>query len=524
MIPFGHGKSFGKYVIRAAAVSAALVFLGFAPISCVKSDQPEKISDKYRNYYEIFVRSFYDSDGDGIGDLQGVTEKLDYISKDLGADGIWLMPIMPSPTYHKYDVKDYYAIDPQYGTMEDFEKLIAEADKRDVKIIIDLVVNHTSSLHPWFTQAVDALWVGDESKYTDYYNFTLENKGQGYNKITDKYYYECRFVSGMPDLNLDSDAVRDEIMDIAGFWIGKGVAGFRIDAVTSFYTGNSTENIEFLKWLCDGIYEYDENAYIIGEVWSDAGTIKNYYESGIDSLFNFPFSQASGRIVTSMNSGRGDSFAASLEAWQNGIREMNPSAVDSLFLSNHDNARSAGFLMRDIARQKMAASMYLLAPGNPFIYYGEEIGMNGSGIDENKRLPMLWSSDDSEGITFPPPNATQSVDRIEGVKQQLGDRNSLLKHYSELLRIKAQVPEIARGEIAVLDTGFSDVAAFSVSYVDKTAYVFHNLSEEKRSFSFSNELWGDSKIVFSVNAAGKGKSRLKNDTLTLPPLSSTIIR
>ncbi|MDD2393845.1 MAG: alpha-amylase family glycosyl hydrolase, partial [Eubacteriales bacterium] len=293
MIPFGHAKSFGKYVIRAAAVSAALVFLGFAPISCVKSDQPEKISDKYRNYYEIFVRSFYDSDGDGIGDLQGVTEKLDYISKDLGADGIWLMPIMPSPTYHKYDVKDYYAIDPQYGTMEDFEELIAEADKRDVKIIIDLVVNHTSSLHPWFTQAVDALWVGDESKYTDYYNFTLENKGQGYNKITDEYYYECRFVSGMPDLNLNSDAVRDEIMDIAGFWIGKGVAGFRLDAITSFYTGNSTENIEFLKWLCDGIHEYDENAYIIGEVWSDAGTIKNYYESGIDSLFNFPFSQAS---------------------------------------------------------------------------------------------------------------------------------------------------------------------------------------------------------------------------------------
>ena len=187
---------------------------------------PQKISDKYRNYYEIFVRSYYDTDGNGLGDLDGVTAKLDYIAKNLGADGIWLMPIMPSPTYHKYDVTDYYAIDPQYGTLEDFDQLVKAAHAIDLKLIIDLVLNHTSNLHPWFDSAVQSLWKGEENKYIGYYNFTTENLGKGYNKITDKYYYECRFVSGMPDLNLDNPEVRDEIGKIAKFWLDRAWMGF----------------------------------------------------------------------------------------------------------------------------------------------------------------------------------------------------------------------------------------------------------------------------------------------------------
>ncbi|MDD4495562.1 MAG: alpha-amylase family glycosyl hydrolase [Eubacteriales bacterium] len=519
-----HVKRVKTLSVRTAGFLAAFTVLFFSLTSCGETDIPAKVSDNYRNYYEIFVRSFYDSDGDGIGDIKGVTSKLDYISKDLGADGIWLMPVMPSPTYHKYDVKDYYAIDPQYGTLDDFEELIAEADERDVKIIIDLVVNHTSNLHPWFSQAVDALWTGEDSKYIDYYNFTLENPGQGFNKITDKYFYECRFVSGMPDLNLDNEEVRTEILDIARFWLDKGVGGFRLDAVTSFYTGNTTENVEFLRWLCDSIREQKSDAYIVGEVWSDGGTIANYYESGIDSLFNFAFSQPDGKIVKSLNSSGGDTFVNGLVSWQETIRAQNPEAIDALFLSNHDNARSAGFLMRDLARQKMAASMYLLAPGNPFIYYGEEIGMNGSGIDENKRLPMLWSSDSTEGMPFAPPNATQSVTKIEGVLEQLADRDSLLNHYAQLLRIKAVNPEIARGDIRSFETGMTDIAAFSVTYIDKTVYIFHNLSEEERSFEFSHDTDSKPKVRYTVSVEGTGKAILKDDRLTLPPLSSTVVR
>ncbi len=517
-------KSWKSFTKRAAGSLAALAVSVTVLTSCADLRKPVRISDNYRNYYEIFVRSFYDSDGDGIGDLKGVTSKLDYISKDLGADGIWFMPIMPSPTYHKYDVKDYYAIDPQYGTMDDFDELMAEADRRDIKIIIDLVVNHTSNLHPWFSQAVDALWTGEESKYIDYYNFTLENPGQGFNKITDKYFYECRFVAGMPDLNLDSQDVRAEILDIAKFWIDKGVGGFRLDAVTSFYTGNVSKNTEFLKWLCDSIREYDEDAYLVGEVWADGGSITEYYASGIDSLFNFPFSQHDGEIVSSMNSRRGESFSEALVQWNEKIKEKNPDAIDALFLSNHDNARSAGFLMRDIAKQKMAAAMYLLAPGNPFIYYGEEIGMNGSGIDENKRLPMLWSVQSDEGITFPPPNATQSVTRIEGAEQQIADKDSLLNYYADILRIKHKNPEIARGDIGHAETDVPEVSALKITYIDKAVYIFHNLSEEERSFEFAFDTEGRVKVVNTISVSGTGEAVLNAGRITLPPLSTTIIR
>ena len=163
-----------------------------------------KQSDNYRNYYEIFVRSFYDSDGDGIGDLKGVTSKLDYISKDLGADGIWLMPIMPSPSYHKYNVTNYYAIDPQYGTMDDFDELMQETDKRDIKVIIDLVVNHTSDMMPWFRKAVEGLWDEEENEYTRYYNFTTEYSGSGYTKLRLNITMR-RVFTDMPDLNLDNE-------------------------------------------------------------------------------------------------------------------------------------------------------------------------------------------------------------------------------------------------------------------------------------------------------------------------------
>lgn len=493
-------------------------------VSCVPEEIPEKISDNYRNYYEIFVRSFYDSDEDGLGDLNGVTSKLDYITDQLGADGIWLMPIMPSPTYHKYDVTDYYSIDPQYGNMDDFDQLIAKAHSLDVKIIIDLVLNHTSNLHPWFQHAVTALWEGEESKYIGYYNFTLENPGQGYNKITDQYYYECRFVSGMPDLNLDNADVRSEMLAIAEFWLDKGVDGFRLDAVTSFYTDNTTKNLEFLDWLCTSIKQKKQDAYLVGEVWADGGTISNYYKSGLDSFFNFPFSQATGRIVAYLNGSNGNSFSESLANWNEQIQSTNPSAIDALFLSNHDNARSAGFLMRNLQKEKMAAAIYLLAPGNPFIYYGEELGMTGSGIDENKRLPMLWSLNDSTGIPFPPPNATQSVEGIQGADKQIKDNDSLLNYYRRILEIKAKNPEIARGTIKSIESVDNRTTIFSLTYQNNTVYVLHNPTENQVTLSLDGFATDPLNIVDYLVCSGKGKAVLKGNRLTLPPMSSVILR
>ena len=238
--------------------------------SCSERKTERKVyDDNYRNFYEIYVRSFSDSNGDGIGDLQGVISKLDYLkapdgqddSHALGVDGIWLMPICTSPSEHKYDVTDYCEIDPTYGTMEDFEELLKKFHERGIHVIIDLVLNHTSNEHPWFIQAVKDVNNGDyDSKYAQYYNFTTEpelddnENVKGYSAVEgneEGYYYESRFVYSMPDLNLDNPDVFAEIKDIMKFWLEKGVDGFRLDACKSYFTNSMDKSIEFLSKVVD---------------------------------------------------------------------------------------------------------------------------------------------------------------------------------------------------------------------------------------------------------------------------------
>lgn len=215
------------------------------------------IDDNYRNYYEIFVGSFYDSDGDGMGDLNGVTEKLDYIT-DLGCNGIWLMPIMPSPTYHKYDVEDYENVDSAYGTAEDFKKLVDACHEKGIRLVIDLVMNHSSSKHPWFTQACEylaGLKDGEQPDlsvcpYAGYYNFSNEKVSQTYYQVpgTTNWWYEGSFWSEMPDLNMENDAVRKEFENIADYWMDLGVDGFRMDAAMHYTENATVANSDVLNW------------------------------------------------------------------------------------------------------------------------------------------------------------------------------------------------------------------------------------------------------------------------------------
>lgn len=242
------------------------------------------IDDNFRSCYEIFVYSFYDSDGDGIGDIKGVTSKLDYIS-DLRCNEIWLMPIMPSTTYHKYDVKDYKNIDEQYGTMEDFEELVSKCHEKDIHIIIDFVINHSSSQHKWFTTASEYLKKLEENEepnptecqYVDYYNFSRENK-PGYCQLSNSnWYYEARFWSEMPDLNLANKSLRKEITDTVQFWLDKGVDGFRLDAVKEYYSDSSKESIDTLEWFTQLVKEKKNDAYLVGEAWTDYTSYARFY-------------------------------------------------------------------------------------------------------------------------------------------------------------------------------------------------------------------------------------------------------
>ena len=298
------------------------------------------IDDNNRSFYEIFVGSFYDSDGDGMGDLQGVIDKLDYINDgnqetdtDLGCNGIWLMPISPSPSYHKYDVTDYCAVDNAYGTTEDFKKLAEECDKRGIKIIVDLVMNHSSIGHPWFQEArkyLEQLPEGQEPnaadcKYVNYYTFVKENPGGNYYKVgTSDYYYEGVFSQSMPDLNLDNPDVRAEFEAIVKYWLDLGADGFRLDAAKEYFSGNTAKNVEVLKWFNGYVKSVNPEAYIVGETWT--ADYASYYESGIDGAFDFSYSSHDG-VYTMIAQGtntatyNGDYFTNSLIKSMESVRE-----------------------------------------------------------------------------------------------------------------------------------------------------------------------------------------------------------
>ena len=498
-----------KKKLQALVLSFCLVVLSvFAACSTGKKQEALNIiDDNYRNYYEIFVGSFYDSDGDGMGDLQGVIEKLDYINdgddetdSDLGFNGIWLMPIMPSNTYHKYDVKDYYEIDEDYGTMEDMDQLIEACHDRGIKLIIDLVFNHTSAEHPWFTEACDYLEKlpeGEEPdastcKYVDYYNFARDKSGvDTWHQVGNSgFYYECMFWDQMPDLNLDNENVRKEIEDIASFWLKKGVDGFRLDASKEYFSGQVQKNVEVLSWFSDYVKSIDKDAYLVGEVWEKSDTIAQYYASGITSLFDFPLSQSDGRIGKTVRGESDDkSFTEAVETIESKYRAQNPDYIDAPFISNHDTTRVGAQYAYNEDQMKYAAGLLLTRGGSPFVYYGEEIGMASKGNkDENKRLAMYWSRDDEQaGMTKDPVGADVVEQKFEPVDEQMEDENSIYNYYKKALRIRNTYPEIARGTVEpVTSITEKNLSAVMKTWEDDTIGIIYNSSKEAAQVSLKD--------------------------------------
>ncbi len=473
-----------------------------------------KVADKPNHnavYYQIFVGSFYDSDSDGIGDLKGVIEKLDYLQNDLGVSGIWLSPIHPSPTYHKYDVTDYYDIDKDFGTLADFEELSKKLNERGMDLMLDFVFNHTSSQHPWFIEAKSASLNGqcDDNEFCDYYNFSKQYDA-GYTKLNDDLYYESQFWSEMPDLNLDNLTVRNEIVDIAKFWMDKGVNAFRLDATTHFYENKTSKNTEILGWFKDEVSKINPKAYVVGEAWTNKTIIYDMYESGIDSFFNFDFSQNDGSIVKSINRQKGHQLAKTVLKYNEEIKMINPNAIDALFLSNHDNGRSGAYFGDQIEKQKLAASIYMLMPGNSFVYYGEEIGMLGSGVDENKRLPMQWGKNEIANEPQRYVGANYREFEIDGVNVQLKAKDSLLAHYQNIIQIKNRYPQINEGSLKVIDLNKDEV--YALKHGD--LIVIHNLSNRDIEIEIIGE------ILEKINS----KNSIKNNRLILSGYSSFLIK
>lgn len=396
-------------------------------------------------FYEIFVRSFYDSNGDGIGDFQGMVEKLDYLNDgnpdtdiDLGIGALWLMPIMPSPSYHGYDVTDYYDTHPDYGSIDDFKHLIEAAHQRGIKVIIDLVLNHTSREHPWFKAALRG-----EQPYRDYYLWSEEDPGYAspiggpaWHPSQAGFYYAA-FWGGMPDLNLEHPKVIEEIENITRFWLKDvGVDGFRLDAIQHFVEeGKNQTNTESThRWLQNFYRSYKKmktEAFTIGEAWTSTREIVPYVvDKAVDAAFEFE--TAGAMMVAARTENNGPIRIAHAVD-----QKSYPPQQFAMFLTNHDQNRLMSELGGDIGRNKVAASLLLTSPGIPFLYYGEEVGMTGVKPDEDIRLPMQWEASDTAGFTTDKPwrSPNENIE-LSNVMTQKDEPDSLFNHYRRLIHLR----------------------------------------------------------------------------------------
>ena len=503
--------------------------------SCGGYDIKEADNAGGSSFYEIFVGSFCDSNGDGTGDLKGIENKLDYL-KQLGVSNLWLTPIHASPSYHKYDVKDYYSIDPKFGTMDDFESLVKSAEEHGMGIILDMVFNHTSIQSTWFDKFCEALKAGDKkSEYYDNFSWSEEFKtGYAYNAKAGTY-VECNFDKNMPELNLDSKYVRAELKKIQDFWLDKGVAGFRYDAVKYYYCENlggnnivgiTEKNVPFMKYLAESARAKKKDAYLVGENWvTDQENINTYASSGMN-IFNFPTAgiDGSGTAGEIVLNGGPQYFARAIEEAQAGLAKANPDADLCVFVSNHDTDRWGGFRNgHDHAEEarKVVASAYLLTPGTPFIYYGEEIEMLGTrtsdSTDAERRQAMVWNDD---SITCKQPEGFAVPKQVEkGVGQSLGDGWSMLNHYRKALSIRNTYKDVFRkGKFTAVETKERAVI-FKIEEGGKTYYLAHNCVDKPLTLSLPDGL----EILEEINVMQSSPS-YSGGALTLQPYSSAFLR
>ena len=489
--------------------------------------------------YEIFVRSFYDYDGDGIGDFLGVKEKLPYL-QDLGVKTIWLMPIHESPSYHGYDVIDYYGVNSQYGTMSDFEELLVSAEEYNIDVMIDIVFNHSSTRNEWFKKSYSDFKAKNtsETSKADWYCWSETSKN-GYSKYNgdSKAYYECRFDSSMPDLNTENEQVRAEFIKILKYWVDKGVKGFRFDAVKYFDYENTSYNAEFLTYIANEIKSYDESIYFVGECWDNINTINNYYKSTFDSFFKFNSSLEGngkdtilGQVKAINNS---NEFGKMIESQEKTMKENNPNAYSSYFLSNHDTDRASNSFTGDYA--KMAASVTYLMPGMPFMYYGEEILLKGKRntspddqTDVKRRLPMIWDGTSDEGLCAFPENGKEHLDTTvqvkDGVKQQLETDYSVLNHYKKVINIRNKYSFIKDSVFTNLtdkiNQEYDNVLAYKLSYGDEYIIIIHNFEKynvELDVSSFASEMLDEV-------SCSKLTPEFENGLLRLGTLSTVILK
>jgi len=490
--------------------------------------------------YNLEVGVFKDSDGDGRGDFNGLTQKLDYL-KSLGIDAIWLAPFQPSPGMDDgYDVADFYGVDPKFGTVGDFSEFMYQAQKRGIRVIIDLVINHTSDQHPWFQNSRSA----KDSKYRDWYVWSKErpkdwNVGMVFpgvqNEVwsldakTNEYYYH-RFYKFQPDLNFSNPKVMQESQRIIGYWLNQGISGFRLDAVPFIIevpkTGSEKPKLDF-DFLMD-IRQYAQSrkadVAILGEANVMPEENQNYFGKrgdGIQMMFNFYANQ---HLFYALATGDLKPFVKAIQD----TKEIPNASQWAHFLRNHDEIdlgrltekqrnevykkfgpdttmqlyqrgirrRLAPMLSNNRKHLELAYSLLFSLPGAPVIRYGEELGM-GDDLSLKERLsvrtPMQWTSDKNAGFTSADTAFRPVINKGEygyqnlNVAKQFRDPASLLSWTTKLIKLRKTCPEIGLGDYTLLDSGSPDILAIRYDYEGQSVIVVHNFNTQPRQASIASE-------------------------------------
>ncbi|MFL5348311.1 MAG: alpha-amylase family glycosyl hydrolase [Hyalangium sp.] len=503
-------------------------------------------------FYEVFVRSFQDSNGDGKGDLQGLISRLDYLNdgdpnttQDLGVDALWLMPIFESPSYHGYDVVDYERVEPDYGTEQDFEQLCAEAHKRGMRVILDFVINHSGVDHPWFVDSASSR----TSAKRDWYVWRDQDPGwkqpwdpfnntPSWHLRNGAYYYGV-FWEGMPDLNLQNAELRAEVKRLASLWLSRGADGFRLDAARYLIeTGagggqaDTPETHAFWKEFAAYVRQVKPDAVLAGENWTTTPLIAPYYGStkdvpGGDELplnFNFPLSE---QILASLNGGNAAPIAAKLAE----MAAVYPAGIsDAPFLTNHDMVRVATQLGGNGGKLANAAALLLTLPGAPFLYYGEELGLaNGAANnDEAKRTPMPWDGSAGGGFTTGTPWYGFAPGYTSGrnVATETDAPGSQLSRYRALIHARHASEALSRGGLKLFTStkGVSSTLAFVRTLGDERVLVVHNLTDSSVTAGPFAVAGTTPEVLFADSNVGTLSSTASGWQVTLPARATGIWR
>jgi alpha-amylase len=489
----------------ALSVGAAPALTDLGPVETAKRDSGLAVDWARRGVFaEILVRAYQDSDGDGTGDLVGLTQRLDYL-KDLGITGIWLMPVFKSADRdHGYAVMNYREIEPAYGSLAQFDTFLAEAHKRGIGVIVDYVINHSASDHPLFEDAYD----NPKSPYVDWYVFKTEAQtgwtiyeGNPWREAGPRWYFAA-FSQQMPDFNLRNPAVVDFHLNNLKFWLNRGVDGFRFDAVGTLIENgpiaweNQPENHALMKRIQDLLADYGKR-YMVCEVPSDPTAFAAPDSCG--SAFAFGIQK---HIMRSVSVGR------LVPELLYGLQKMPVSRMGT-FLSNHDTFAGARIFRQvkgDEAAYRVAAATLLTLPGTPFVYYGEEIGLGLvegiSGGDPSLRGPMSWSGEPNAGFTkaAEPFRPNVSNWKTHNVAAQAGKPDSLHGWYKQLIALRNAEPALSIGSFKPVSKEDDQIFAFVREHEGRRMLVLINYAYQEGSIDLPADF--DAKTWKPVIPAG----------------------